>query len=464
MNTKMETVFNASGDPKKLAYKSLKLKLRSKAKAHKKESKGKVTHASLDVCKELSVYQKNEGSYRNFMFCPLIMAFCICMSSPVILIPQHDGILFPQYWYELMISTNLTFCLGWTLAALLDMKMILKIPSMVSIWSCIKIFGAVALSFDIIYCIVYFSWTYGLEYNYPVPFTNYTLYITSGIYFLTIWYQFPKEMRSNDTERKKLKSFCFLFLFCGFISAQITGLRNAFTKIPAHLQWIMALILPTLRHFDEKALNMIARRAAGFENLQVKGNICVTINVQFSSFIAIALGSLATPLTSYCILGVDFILNLYSCISIIRTHRKIDPQHLNSKTLGLQKIDEVTLLALTEVVEVLVPISYILTFLIAFYGPNALILGDIQNSYWEFSAIENIGKVLSGTGLMVFFDASFGLISGLMLWKFAKLHMLKEYSIALKQFWPIIAVRLANYSTKVSTISIQKTFQILVSF
>ena len=92
---------------------------------------------------------------------------------------------------------------------------------------------------------------------------------------------------------------------------------------------------------------------------------------------------------------------------------------------------------------------YILPFLIAYHGPNAAILGNIKNSYWSYSAVDNVAKVLSGTGLMFLFDATFGMISGFILWKFANLKMLREYSSALKNYWPIIAVRLTFNVTKV---------------
>ena len=167
-------------------------------------------------------------------------------------------------------------------------------------------------------------------------------------------------------------------------------------------------------------------------------------------FIAVVIGSLATPLTSYCILGVDFLLIGYSCISIIRIHQKIQPQHPDLENLKQQKMDKVTILALTEIVEVLAPMLYIMTFCIAFHGPNAMILGGIKNNYWNFVAVEDLGEVLKNVGVMFVFDALFGLVSGFIMWKFAKLHMLKEYSRALKEFCPIIALRLAANSAKVS--------------
>ena len=96
------------------------------------------------------------------------------------------------------------------------------------------------------------------------------------------------------------------------------------------------------------------------------------------------------------------------------------------------------------------PALHILTFLIVFHGPNAMILGGIKNVYWNFDAVQDLGEVLTNVGLSVLFDILFSLASGLILWKFAKLNTLEKYSQDLKRFWPIIALRLATNSTKVS--------------
>ena len=445
----MQKELGNNSDPTKLSIQSLKMKLQLKAKRRENELKDVLPNISLKIFEEKIGEQENHASYMNVMLCPWILILCLCCVSPVILIPQHDGVLFPEYWYELMINTNLTYNLGWTLALFYDIQMILNMSSMVSKWSPVKVFLISSLSFDIIYCILYCTWTYGLKYNYPVPFSNIALYISSGIYFVTIWYQFPKNVRDSKTEGMKIKSFLLLYIYTVVITLQFSALRKLFVKISPHLQWITAIVLPLLRYLNEKLMNLLGRRAAGAEKLHVKANFSISMNVYSSMFIAIAIGSLTTPLTSYCILGVDFLLNLYSCISIIRTHRRIDPQHLNSRNLETQKMDEVTMLVLTEIVEVLAPMLYILTFLIAYNGPNAKILGGIKNSYWNFDAVEDFGTVLSGVGLMFVFDIFFGLVSGIILWNFAEVNMLKQYCTTLKKFWPIITLRLATNSAKV---------------
>ena len=56
---------------------------------------------------------------------------------------------------------------------------------------------------------------------------------------------------------------------------------------------------------------------------------------------------------------------------------------------------------------------------------------------------------MKGIGLMFLFDMIFGINSGVLLWKFAKVNMIREYCMALKKFWPIMTLRLAANTAKV---------------
>ena len=330
-----------SCDPKKKAYQSCKIKVERRAKMIEKSSETESSCPGQKICKETDANGDKDGRYGNFMLCPFILALCICFVSPVILIPQHDGVLCSDFWYELMINANLSFCLGLTLVVFYDIRMVLNMSSVISKWSYFKMYLVLILSFDIIYCILYFTWTYGLGYNYPVPFSCFIMYITSCIYFISIWYQFPKDIRCDSTKRARIKSsFCYLYLYSAFVSIQFSGMRKVVAKVPSHLQWTMAFLLPTMRYLNERMMQMLARRAAGSWNLFTMANVSITMNVYFSMFVAVVIGSIATPLTSYSILGVDFMLNMFSCINIIRIQRRIDPEHSNSKNFEEQKRKE----------------------------------------------------------------------------------------------------------------------------
>ena len=69
-----------------------------------------------------------------------------------------------------------------------------------------------------------------------------------------------------------------------------------------------------------------------------------------------------------------------------------------------------TKLVLTEIIEILVPLSYLITMLLAYYGPNAELLGNIQFGCWQFQQIEDIGGVVIAIMTMFLIDTSSVLI------------------------------------------------------
>ena len=72
MKLSSEKIVNASDDPKKVAYKSLEIKVRNKTKV--KEHVQKVTNVSISVEShdDKSINQKAMPSYWNFLFSLLI--------------------------------------------------------------------------------------------------------------------------------------------------------------------------------------------------------------------------------------------------------------------------------------------------------------------------------------------------------------------------------------------------------
>ena len=89
-----------------------------------------------------------------------------------------------------------------------------------------------------------------------------------------------------------------------------------------------------------------------------------------------------------------------------------------------KKEEALTMLCITEVLEILVPIVYITTFLLAFHGPNASILGNVQNEYWNYKKVEDVGQVLSGAYQMFLVDGISILVGGFILLKFAKINII----------------------------------------
>ena len=103
-------------------------------------------------------------------------------------------------------------------------------------------------------------------------------------------------------------------------------------------------------------------------------------------------------------------------------------------------------LTLTERVETLVPLIYMLCFAIAYYGPNAEIMGNVKLTIWHFKSVLDIENYM--TNLFMLFSVDF--ISLILNWIILKttcnINMFQTFQKLQSEFWLIIAVQQA-YST-----------------
>ena len=63
----------------------------------------------------------------------------------------------------------------------------------------------------------------------------------------------------------------------------------------------------------------------------------------------------------------------------------------------------------------------------AYYGPNAGIIGDIKNGYWQYSAVDDVMRSISRLCAFWSIDASSLFICMIILWKFCELDLFKVY-------------------------------------
>jgi hypothetical protein len=92
-------------------------------------------------------------------------------------------------------------------------------------------------------------------------------------------------------------------------------------------------------------------------------------------------GGLATNLTVYILLAIDMALALFFTLQIIYYKKKNSTKSLNSAIQNL---------VLAETVELTIPVIYTICFMLAYFGPNAEVLGNIKNSYFHYTAVEDV--------------------------------------------------------------------------
>ena len=222
-----------------------------------------------------------------------------------------------------------------------------------------------------------------------------------------------------------------------------------FMVLPTNTQALMAIILPITREFHFWVLGMLRKQSAGTENREAKVLTDIEVNCNYSLFVAIILGTVATEVTSYCILFLEFILNLYSCYKIIKLGKKIDSSNSENDELQRNRNDTFEDLIMVEVLEVLVPLAYALSIILAYFGPNSRILGNIRNSYWTYQEIEDLSLFMKAIFTMFFIDLLSAILGGIILWKFSNLNFLKECCKTIRFYWPILVVQVGGGLVKV---------------
>ena len=124
--------------------------------------------------------------------------------------------------------------------------------------------------------------------------------------------------------------------------------------------------------------------------------------------------------------------------------RKRNPE--NTKEV----IDLIQGLVLVEMVEFIVPLSYLVCFITAYYGPNAHLMGNIRNAYWQYIVVEDVDQTISNIFLFFFIDLLSVITCLLMLWCSCRINLLKAYTALQNEFGLVFLVTLVFYTTTVS--------------
>ena len=419
------------------------------------------TNSSHDHVEVEDSHRAQGSSLLNGFYGILLIVLCVIFASPILLLPQHNVITSPQYWYEGIITGCLSFVLSLTLDTLIALKFYFKIGDIISIRLFLYLYIAASIAAVIPYTLSYLIWSTILGFYPPMPFILLLGYIQFLVQYLTLYFLFPKHLATEQEFQKKVLAFIFSRFMVMFVDMQYTICTFLFTSLDLKLQWILAFLLPCLREFNFQIMNKIMIEFPGLDDDDVSAAIVVGMNTFHAMYVAVKIGHTATQITSYLILAIDFILNLYSCHGILALHRSILPRNLTNNSLTVREINRRLLkLSLIEILEVIIPISYIATVLIAYYGPNAELLGNIRSDYWQYTPIEDIGNVVSAVLSMFAIDMCSAIIAGIALYKICYINFLRQACAAMKKYWPVIAVNLANY---INYVSIRKN-QLLIIY
>ena len=363
------------------------------------------------------------------------------MTSPLILVPQHDAIRNPEYFYEVIIAVQFSYSLSSTFARMMYCKILFKMDCFLSIKAFIMMYSNLVLSMILLAFLYFTVLVVYLGYDPPMPFTALIGYLSYYITLVAIWFCIPYKQRSEPGQRVKYKMYVayeFFNVFCAKILQDLFIIM--FKKTPSDFQWIVGFGFPILREVSYWLSVKILCFA--FEERSSRVVQLIVRNVSHSLMISVSLGTFVTKFTGYVILLTDFALNIWNAIGIVHIHRKIDQISNTEKKLVETKQSAHLELVLIEIIEFIVPLVYIVSLVIALYGPNSNILGNYGNGYWTFEEIENVAKSLIVASKLVLIDLFSGIIGGLILWYYCSINFLMEVCRQIKRFWALITALL----------------------
>ena len=376
----------------------------------------------------------------------LILLFAVAISAIITLWPQHDIILYPEYWYEPLGPNIVGYLTISTANLLIDAWTVMKVDVIWSWSSYLELFLSTLLGFVVPYVAFYIVWVYFFEKRHPMPFIGQIClcmaYLSKSLSF---WFLFPHNLRvHNKVFRRRLLSYLSLFPIYFLIGIGYTQISSLFFVVTEGLQWCLGIFLPIFKKFNTWICTKVAFKAAGRKDISAKLAMICMIGSMHSFSVALLLGSKITTANAFLVMSLDCIPNILSCVKIVKQNRV----GLNNNNECLQN-EALKCLTLIELLKSSIPIIYCASFLVAYYGPNAKVLGNIQNDYWQYEKVNDIFGKLGRIAIFLIFDVIRGTTFGVILWRYCKLNVYQTYCYLVRQHGILIFMYIAGCLTVV---------------
>ena len=384
-----------------------------------------------------NVHDDGDSKFTNGLYGLLVLAIMILSPFSVTVIPTHNILIYPEYWYENLVSASsgilfvapgvineINFVLNRCIKkrainAIIDLIITKKIAQTLAIF------------------LMHLIWSEILGYYEPVPFRQFlSINFSNMIFAARIWFLIPKELRINVEFRTKCKAFLWHVIWALLVPIQLIAISNTLKKVSSDFEWMAALIFPFTKEINDRILVAQITKCSSPENLvKAKFIVKLLMNIAYSFYYAIALAGNATKATEYVLLGINFVIDMRLCYKVIQMQRKIFAGNDESGKVQNLKTEVLTELILNEFVEVAVPIAFIGSFSMAYYGPNKNNLGAIGCTIWHHKKVDDLGAFLEPVVEMALIDFISVVIAGVSLWWYCRINLWKMYCKVIKDYW-----------------------------
>lgn len=401
----------------------------------------KLLEEQSEIEKERHVSQ--DVSYWNIMYVLVILGGCTLATSVVTLLPRHNTIYYPEFWYEPIILFVFTIALRLTIATIVEFYIFTNVPELLSKKVFLKLFLAYSISFILPYCICYATWTVYLGRNHPLPFIGQCGIGVYLAYFFAVWHLFRLNTSMQDEEKKKITYFIF-YRGCWFMLGIQFMILRIVIKLAHSIEWITAILIPIVRSFNSWIISKIVEKIVGTNNEAANCLVATTITMNFTFFVAIQLFS-SSQSTVYCILGVELALHMRTCYQIIQLSRKVgeEPVTVEKEKIAEEKKKKMFELVISELMEAMIPLLYGVGYATAYYGPNGSLIKNVRSNYFGGKVMSDIQQFYIVMLQLFSIDLITMILSAICLYHFCHLGLFQEMCKMIKKYWWMMLLQLS---------------------
>ena len=391
----------------------------------------------------------------NALYVVVILGTCVAWTCTVTIIPVHNILECPEFWWEdMFLVTGYLSLFCSTLPCAWAVYLIFNDDFFNAKLFLPLYFTAAYLGCNITGLGIYICWTVYMGYNFPMPWFKLPGGL-SGFFTLclAIWYGFPSELRTQPKFRTRLKSYIAYIAICLTIPYQEILLDTIYLFLNANeVPWFLAFIIPIFRGFYEWVLPKVFDRAAGRKNLAATFYMDTYIGCIYGLYVTVRL-AYADESTENWMLGVEMSINFCYALQIIWMQNKVQGNMTTEDITKWRNKKQAILrnLVTMEAIEILIPLAYAMCYATAYYGPNATGMARIKITYFDLEVVD-INDLMMSVFKMAGVDACGAILIGLLLRKLCEINICDEFCVILKQHWITLTLIMGSCVFYVSNI------------
>ena len=383
-----------------------------------------------------------DASRWKSLYTILILAACIANIAVMTSFPRKNSIFFPEYWYETIILVVVAVCFRQSFSHILGLFIFTKERCLLTRFHFTKVFLTSSTVFVVSYCISYYTWTWYLGYNHPMPLMAITILLADiTIYKIAFWFFFPMELRYRDGLRQQCTIY-LIWRICVTLHVVPNEILSKISKTDSFLQYTLPLLIPFFRDLSSWVAKKIVQISPGTNNEATKFLVTASIHLSYTKFVTAKLHTLPQSMV-FGILIVETLMHIKGCYEIFTLTKRIQEVH---RTTGIdatisRRKNKVQSLAMNEFVDAMLPLVFGIAFAMAYYGPNAAMIKGVKNEDFG-DKVGDIQHIYFTMVLMFSFDLFAMTISVMFLRRFCNINLFQEFCNMIDKYWLIFLVKL----------------------